>query len=145
MSLGTYRRFLLPGQIRMADLARSHGVHVLYHTDGAARPFLPDLVDRVGIEVLNPIQWRCPGMEREGLVRDFGERVIFHGSIDNQYTLARGSLDDVVTEVRESVEIYADARWICAPCHNIQPVTSTEKIVVLYETVDAITRNEGPA
>lgn len=46
MSLATYRRFLLPNQIKMADLARSHGVHVMYHTDGArpavlARPDRP--------------------------------------------------------------------------------------------------------
>ena len=95
-SLATYRRFFLPNQIKMAELARSFGVHVMYHTDGAARMFLPDLIDRVGIEILNPIQWRCPGMERERLVADFGDRVIFHGSIDNQQTLAFGSVDDVV-------------------------------------------------
>jgi len=135
MSLAMYRRFLLPGQIKMADLARSHGIHVMYHTDGAARMFLPDLIDRVGIEVLNPIQWRCPGMEREGLVRDFGERIIFHGSIDNQQTLAFGTVDDVVDEVRRSVDIYRGARWICAPCHNLQPITPTENIVAMYETV----------
>jgi uroporphyrinogen decarboxylase len=135
MSLATYRRFLLPNQVKMAELARSCGVHVMYHTDGAARPFLPDLIDRVGIEILNPIQWRCPGMERERLVADFGGRVVFHGSIDNQQTLAFGTPDDVAAEVRESIAIYRDARWICAPCHNLQPVTSTEKIVALYDTI----------
>ena len=138
MSLETYRRFLLPNQIRMADLARSYGVHVMYHTDGAARVFLPDLIDRVGIEILNPIQWRCPGMEREGLVRDFGDRIVFHGSIDNQQTLAFGTVPDVVDEVRESAAIYRNARWICAPCHNIQPVSSTENIIALYETIHEI-------
>jgi len=138
MSLAMYRRFLLSNQIKMADLARANGVHVMYHTDGAARDFLPDLIDRVGIEVLNPIQWRCPGMEREKLVRDFGGRIIFHGSIDNQQTLAFGSVDDVVREVRQSVEIYRDARWICAPCHNLQPVSPTENIVAMYETIREI-------
>jgi len=138
MSLPMYRRFLLPNQIKMADLARSYGVHVMYHTDGAARAFLPDLIDRVGIEILNPVQWRCPGMEREALVRNFGRRIIFHGSIDNQQTLAFGSVDDVVREVRQSVEIYAPARWICAPCHNIQPVSPTENIVAMYETIHEI-------
>ena len=64
---------------------------------------MPDLIDRVGIEILNPIQWRCPGMERERLVADFGRRIIFHGSIDNQQTLPFGTVDDVVGEVRESV------------------------------------------
>jgi hypothetical protein len=32
-----------------------------------------------GIDVLNPIQWRSKGMEREGLKRDFGDQIIFHG------------------------------------------------------------------
>jgi uroporphyrinogen decarboxylase len=135
LSLEMYRRFLLPNQIKMADLARSFGIHVMYHTDGAARVFLPELIDRVGIEILNPVQWRCPGMEREGLVADFGDRIIFHGSIDNQQTLPFGTVDDVISEVRESIEIYRDARWICNPCHNIQPNTPTENIVAMYETV----------
>ena len=135
MMMENCRRFLMPNQIKMADLARSFGIHIMYHTDGAARGFLPDLIDQVGIEILNPIQWRCPGMDREGLVRDFGDRVIFHGSIDNQQTLAFGSVYDVIAEVRESIEIYRPARWICAPCHNIQPISPTENIVAMYEAI----------
>jgi uroporphyrinogen decarboxylase len=135
VSLETYRRFLLPNQVKMADLARQYGIHVMYHTDGAARVFLPDLIDKVGIEILNPIQWRCRGMERESLVEEFGSSIVFHGSIDNQQTLAFGTVDDVVAEVRESVEIYRPARWICAPCHNLQPVSPTENIVAMYETI----------
>ena len=135
-----YRRFLLPNQIKMAELARSYGVHIMYHTDGAARVFLPDLVDKVGIEVLNPIQWRCPGMEREGLVRDFGRRIVFHGSIDNQHTLPFGRVDEVVREVRESIAIYREARWICGPCHNLQPVSPTENVVAMYETIRELGR-----
>ncbi|MAE67323.1 MAG: uroporphyrinogen-III decarboxylase-like protein [Phycisphaeraceae bacterium] len=130
-----YRRFLLRNQKRMADLARSFRVHVFYHTDGAARDFIPLLVDEVGIEVLNPVQWRCPGMERESLVRDFGGRIAFHGAMDNQQTLPFGTVDDVAREVEENVAIFRDARWICAPCHNIQSVSSTENIRTLYEKI----------
>jgi len=129
------RRFILPRQKKMADLARSYGIHVFYHTDGAARDIIPDLLDVTGIEILNPIQWRCPGMEREGLVRDFGKRVIFHGAVDNQHTLPFGSVEEVRTEVRDNIRIFADARWICAPCHNLQPVTPTANIIALYETI----------
>jgi uroporphyrinogen decarboxylase len=135
ISLPTYRRFLLPNQIRMADLGRKYGAHIMYHTDGAARAFLPDLVDKVGIEVLNPIQWRCPGMEREGLVRDFGQRLVFHGSIDNQQTLPFGSVAEVVDEVTQSVRIYENVRWICAPCHRLQPVSPTANILAMYDTI----------
>ncbi|MCL5098814.1 MAG: uroporphyrinogen decarboxylase family protein [Candidatus Omnitrophica bacterium] len=135
MSLAMYRRFLRPNQVKMADLARRHGIHVMYHTDGAARVFLPDLIDHVGIEILNPIQWRCRGMDRDGLVRDFGRYIIFHGSIDNQQTLAFGTVADVVNEVRDSIRIYQNARWICAPCHNLQPITPTANIVAMYEAI----------
>jgi uroporphyrinogen decarboxylase len=138
MSLETIRRFILPNQKRMADLARRHGIHIFYHTDGAAREVIPDLLSVTGIEILNPIQWRCPGMEREGLVRDFGKRLIFHGAVDNQQTLSFAAPDEVRREVRENLRIFAwPARWICAPCHNLQTVSPTANIVALYETVYA--------
>ncbi len=96
---------------------------------------MPDLIDRVGIEILDPIQWRCSGMAREKLIADFGRLIIFHGSIDNQQTLPFGTPDDVAREVRESVEIYRGSRWICGPCHNLQPVSPTANIVALYEAI----------
>jgi uroporphyrinogen decarboxylase len=136
MGLEQIRRFLLPNQKRMADLARSFGVHIFYHTDGAARAVIPDLIRVTGIEILNPIQWRCPGMDREGLVRDFGKQVVFHGAVDNQQTLAFGTPADVRQEVLDNLRIFSPpARWICAPCHNIQTVSPTENIVTMYETV----------
>ena len=138
ISLDLYRRFLRDNQRRMEDLARSHGIHVFYHTDGAAYLFINDLIDVVGIEVLNPIQWRCPGMEREKLVREFGSRIVFHGGMDNQQTLPFGTADDVVNEVKRNIEIFSSARWICAPCHNIQAVTPTRNVVAMYDCIEEI-------
>jgi len=134
MGLEQIRRFILPNQKRMADRARRHGIHVFYHTDGAARDVLPDLIDVSGIEILNPIQWRCPGMEREGLVADFADRVAFHGAMDNQYTLPFGTVDEVRAEVLDNLRIFPARRYILAPCHNIQPVSPTANIVAMYET-----------
>jgi uroporphyrinogen decarboxylase len=135
LSVDQIRRFILPNQKIMADLARSYGIHVFYHTDGAARDIIPDLIRVTGIELLNPIQWRCPGMEREGLVKDFGDRIIFHGAMDNQQTLPFGTAEDVRNEVLENIRIFSGSRWVCAPCHNLQPVTPTENIVTLYDTI----------
>lgn len=135
MGLEQVRRFILPRQKKMADLARSYGIHIFYHTDGAAREVIPDLINVTGIEVLNPIQWRCPGMDREGLVRDFGGRIAFHGAMDNQQTMPFGTVEDVRKEVLDNIRIFSGARWICAPCHNLQPVTPTANIVTMYETI----------
>ena len=136
MGLDQIRQYILPRQKKMAALARSHGLRVFYHTDGAARDVIPDLIKVTGIDVLNPIQWRCPGMEREGLVRDFGDKVIFHGAVDNQQTLPFGTPDDVRREVLDNLRIFAwPTRWICAPCHNLQAVSPTANIVAMYETI----------
>lgn len=140
MSLEMYRRFIRPNQVKMADLVRRYDIHVFYHTDGSSRLFLDDLVDTVGIEILDPVQWRCPGMEREQLVRDYGGKVIFHGGMDNQKTMPFGTVEDVVAEVKENLRIFGGSRrgWICSPCHNLQPVTPTANIMAMYETIHEI-------
>lgn len=128
------RTFLLPRMKRMIDLSHHAGVFVFFHSDGAIRTILPDMID-LGIDVLNPIQWRCKDMNREGLVRDFGQRVTFHGGVDNQHTLAFGSVEDVQQEVIDNIQILgATGRYILAPCHNIQAISPPENIVALYQT-----------
>jgi len=128
------REFLLPWMKRMMDLTRENGSHVFFHSDGSFREILPDLI-ACGIQVLNPIQWRCRGMEREGLKRDFGDALIFHGGVDNQHTIPFGTVDDVRNEVLDNYRILgAGGGYILAPCHNIQAVTPPENIVALYET-----------
>lgn len=127
-------QFMLPGMRRMAQLTREHGSHVFTHSDGAVFDIIPDLID-MGMEVLNPIQWRCPGMERERLRDAFGQRISFHGGVDNQQTLPFGTVDEVRREVIENLEILgAYNGYILAPCHNIQAVSPPENVVALYET-----------
>ena len=128
------RRFLLPGMKRIAELTHQGGGFVFHHNDGACRAIIPDMIDQVGIQALNPIQWRSSGMDREGLKRDFGDRLIFHGAVDNQYTLPFGSVAEVRQEVQDNLRILgADGGYIMAPCHNIQPVSPPENIVAMYQ------------
>ena len=134
VSAGHIRAFLLPGMKRMIDLAHSAGAHVFHHDDGSIRRILPDLVS-AGIDLLNPIQWRCPGMDREGLKRDFGGRIVLHGGMDNQQTLPFGSVEDVRREVLDNIALLGrGGGYILAPCHNIQPMTPPENVVAMYET-----------
>ncbi|MBN2311834.1 MAG: uroporphyrinogen-III decarboxylase-like protein [Candidatus Hydrogenedentes bacterium] len=133
-SPGQIREYLLPRMKRMMDLTREHGSFVFTHTDGAVRDIIPDLIE-TGAQVLNPIQWVCPGMEREGLKRDFGDRLIFHGAMDNQRIVPFGTVDEVRQEVLDNYRILgAGGGYILCPCHNIQAVTPPENIVAMYET-----------
>ena len=135
MSPRLFRRFLKPHMARMIDLVHSYGVKVFHHDDGAMRAMLPDLVE-IGIDLLNPVQWRCRGMEREVLAREFGHRIVFHGGVDNQHTLPFGSVEDVRREVRENIEIFRGTKgYIVAPCHNLQANTPTANVLAMYDAV----------
>lgn len=133
-SPATVRKLFIPGIRRMAGLAHEHGLFVFFHSDGAIRKAIPDLID-AGIDILNPLQWRCEGMDRVELKREFGHQVILHGGVDNQHTLVFGSLDDVGAEVRYNIDVMgAGGGYILAPCHNLQAVSPPENIVAMYET-----------
>lgn len=127
---------IFPRQKLMADMARSFGLPVFYHTDGDVFEIIPDLLEITGIQILNPIQWRCPSMDRKKLAESFGDKVIFHGAVDNQFTLPFGTADDVKNEVLENIAVFSSSRWICAPCHNIQPITPLENIIAMYRTIN---------
>ncbi|MGC9469362.1 MAG: uroporphyrinogen decarboxylase family protein [Anaerolineae bacterium] len=126
--------FLIPRMKRMIDLAHSSGAYVFFHSDGAVRRIIPDMIE-AGIDVLNPIQWRSTGMGRTELARDFGDHLIFHGAVDNQQTLPFGTTADVEAEVLENIAVLGqDGGYILAPCHNIQANTPPKNIVMMYET-----------
>lgn len=125
-------QFFFPRMQRMIDLAHEAGARVNTHSDGAIREILPDLI-AMGVDILNPVQWRCAGMERDGLVRDFGDRLIFEGGVDNQYTLPYGTVEDVRREVRDNIRIFGP-HYILGPCHNIQAVGPAENVVAMYDT-----------
>ena len=128
------QEFLFPRMKRMMELTRQHGSFVFTHSDGAVRDIIPDFI-ALGAQVLNPIQWVCPGMDRAGLKRDFGAALVFHGGVDNQHVLPFGSVDEVREEVRENYRtLGAGGGYILCPCHNIQAVTPSENVVALYET-----------
>jgi uroporphyrinogen decarboxylase len=134
ISVRHIREFLLLGMKRIMALAHEAGAFVFHHNDGSCRRILPDMIE-AGIDLLNPIQWRCPGMERAELKRDFGDRIVFHGAMDNQRTLPFGTVDEVRREVLDNLRIMGEGGgFILAPCHNIQPLTPPENVVAMYET-----------
>lgn len=134
ISLATWREFYKPHMQRFIDLCHGFGIKVFHHDDGAIRPFIPEFIE-MGIEILNPVQSTCPGMEREGLKRDFGRDLCFHGGIDNQQVLPFGTPEQVRAEVRDAIDTLASdgTGYILAPCHNLQPVTPLENILAMYD------------
>lgn len=136
LSPAMWQRHLQPRLKRWCDLAHAHGLCVFYHTDGAARQLLKPIIE-CGIDVLNPIQHACPGMDLAELKAELGGRVIFHGGVDNQNVLPFGSPEAVRAETRECLRtLGADGQgYICCSCHNVQAGTPLNNILAMVETV----------
>jgi len=119
---------------RAIELAHANGIRVFHHDDGDIRNLVARFA-QMGIQVLNPIQWRCGDWDLAALKADYGQALCFHGGIDNQHTLPFGTPDDVRAEVRRLKSILgADGTgYIVAPCHNLQAITPLENILALYE------------
>lgn len=134
ISLDVFREFYKPHVKRFCELGKQFGCKVFHHDDGAMSGFIPDLLE-CGIDVLNPIQWPCTGMDPAGLKRDYGKRLCFHGAVDNQRTLPFGTVEEVRAEVRRHIDVLAADKtgYILAPCHNIQANTPMENILAMYD------------
>lgn len=135
LSLECWDRFFKDRLRRWCDLIHGYGRRVFFHSDGAVEPLVPRLID-CGIDILNPIQHACPGMDTADLKRKYGRQVIFHGGIDNQSVLPFGTPDDVRRETRRCLQTLGANRegYIVCSCHNIQPGTPLENILAMVET-----------
>ena len=129
-----FEQFYRAPMQRAIDLAKSFDRHVFHHDDGDLRPLLPRLSE-MGIDILNPIQWRCGDWDLRALKSEYGSRLCFHGGIDNQQTFPFGTVDDVRAEVQRLVATLGrdGTGFIIAPCHNLQANTPVENIIAAYE------------
>jgi uroporphyrinogen decarboxylase len=134
MSPDMWNTHLKPRMKRWCDLIHSYGLKVFYHTDGAAEPLIEPLIE-CGIDVLNPIQHVCPGMETGPLKEKYGDRLIFHGGVDNQNVLPFGTPDDVRIEVKMLLDTLGRGGegFICCSCHNVQAGTPVENILAMID------------
>ncbi len=136
MSHRHIRELFWPHYREAVALAHEFGLKVYHHDDGGMGEIIPDLVE-MGVEILNPIQWKCPNMDLHWLKREFGKYLCFEGAVENQEILPFGSAEDVRAEVRKNIAILAGdgTGYICGPCHNIQSGTPLENVLALYDEV----------
>jgi uroporphyrinogen decarboxylase len=130
-----WRKFLKP---RMANfIAELKSINpqlkVAYHSDGYIYPIIPDLIE-IGLDVLNPIQ--PASLDPIRLKQDFGDKLCFWGSIDEQHTLPFGSVEDVRSEVKTRLETLGkNGGLILGPTHHVQLDTPMENFWAMVETI----------
>jgi uroporphyrinogen decarboxylase len=142
MSPSMWREMIRPHLARVFDVGRSNGVWVAYHSCGSIRPIISDLIE-MGVQVLNPIQCHCPGMEALELKKEFGRDLAFMGGVDTQWLLPNGTADEVRRETARLIEgMTADGgSYILAASHTVPPETPDENIFAMYEAA-GVSREE---
>jgi uroporphyrinogen decarboxylase len=141
-SPATWRALIKPELARVFAVGKRYGLPIAYHCCGALRPIIPDLIE-IGMDVLNPVQSACPGMDPLSLKREFGRQIAFMGGVDTQSLLPRGSEIEVRRATARLIEgMTADGGgYILAASHSIPPETPVANIFALYAEA-GVTREE---
>ena len=136
-----WRKFLKPLVANfIAELkAINPQVKVAYHSDGAIQPIIPDLIE-IGLDVLNPIQ--PASMDPARLKQEYGDKLCFWGSIDEQHTLPFGTPADVETEIKTRLQTLGkNGGLILGPTHHVQLDTPLQNF---WSMVNTITKTPYP-
>jgi uroporphyrinogen decarboxylase len=135
MSPKTYRQVIKPRHSRLfAFIKEQAPVRIFYHTCGAVRALIPDLID-AGIDILNPVQLSAAGMDPDELKKEFGRDLVFWGGgIDTQRVLGTGTTDEIRQHVRRNIEALAPGGgFVFAAVHDIQANVPPENIMAMWE------------
>ncbi len=142
MSPALWRDQIKPQLKRIVDVGKAAGLPVAYHCCGALTPIIPDLIE-IGIDLLNPVQCNCPGMNPIDLKQTFGDRLAFMGGVDTQQLLPNGTVLEVMQATTALIEGMTrdGGGYILAASHAVPPETPDENIFAMYEAA-GITREE---
>ena len=130
-----WRSQIKPYTARLISTFKGMGLKTFYHSCGSIVPVIDDLV-QVGLDILDPIQITAAGMLPEELYPRFGDRLCFHGAIDEVNLLPRAAPSEVYRETKRMIDILGKkGGYIVTPSHQVQGDTPPENIVAVYEAV----------
>ncbi len=128
-----WRQQIKPHTARLIAPFKERGYLTFYHSDGAITPVIDDLVE-LGLDILDPIQVGAAGMTPENIFSSFGDRLSFHGAIDEVELLPHASPDQVYEETRRVISILGQNNgYIVSPTHALQGDTPAENVVAIYQ------------
>ena len=117
-----WRKLIKPYLAEEVQLARSHGMAVLYHSCGAVSAVLDDLFE-IGVNGLGVFQTSAAGMDPQTIAARFGGRLAFYGGIDVQTLLSFGTPEQVEEQVKSNLRAFSGCGgYILANSHRIDTI-----------------------
>ncbi|MFH1927840.1 MAG: uroporphyrinogen decarboxylase family protein [Chloroflexota bacterium] len=130
-----FREFFKPRYKYMIDFIKNRtNAKVFLHCDGAIFDLIDDFIE-MGVDVLNPLQPTAHGMDPARIKSAYGEHLAFHGAIDNQQLLPKGSVEEVRQAVKHVIDALAPGGgYILAAAHIIEPDVPVENVLAMFDT-----------
>ena len=132
LSAAMLARFCFEPLKAAIDAAHRHGVKVFFHTDGKVDEVLPLMV-AAGIDGVNPLQASCN--DAAAFARDYGERLMVYGALDNLFIIPDGSLQDIRDHVRRQFETLGAHGGYIASSHDIPYSITVERVNTLVDAL----------
>jgi uroporphyrinogen decarboxylase len=138
MSPSLYRRLIKPRHAEAyAYIKERTRAKIFHHSCGAVYPLIGDMLE-IGLDILNPVQPRAKGMDKEKLKREFGDRLCFWGGVDIQHTLPRGTPDEIRAEVLATIRTLGrGGGLVLGPAHNVQSDVDPGNLLLMVEAATA--------
>ena len=138
LSTAMYRRYYKPYHKKLWHRAKELAPHIKIHLHscGGIEPLLEDLID-AGLEMVNPVQITCRGMDARSLKTKYGSRFTFWGGgCDTRYILPRATPQEVTKHVKEQIAILnPGGGFVFQQVHNIMADVPVENILAMFEAI----------
>jgi len=113
-----YRKYAFPCYQTMCDMAKAADKPFIYHTDGDISMVIEDLID-MGITGWHPVEAQAHDINK--VKAEYGDRISLLGNIDLQYTLTKGTPQEVEEEVCNRIRDLAPGGGYCVSSGNSVP------------------------
>ncbi len=128
-----FYKHIISRQKPFFDLAKEYNLPVMLHTCGSSSWSYEDYI-KIGLNGVDTLQPEATDMSPKYLKEKFGGRLFFHGSISTAGAIAYGSTDDVIKEVKDTLDVMMPGGgYMLSPTHSIQDNSPVENVLAMYE------------
>ena len=113
-----YNQYVFPCYKKMADMAKAADKPMVYHTDGKIDMVIEELL-ATGIDGWHPVEKQAHDINE--IKAKYGQRIALLGNIDLQYTLTKGTPEEVDQEVRTRIKDLGPGGGYCVSSGNSIP------------------------
>ncbi|MGM0368412.1 MAG: uroporphyrinogen decarboxylase family protein [Actinomycetota bacterium] len=136
VSLSIYKELIWPYHKKLFNFIKEKAkskVYIFFHCDGAIKEAIPLLIE-AGVDILNPLQVNCRGMNTKKLKKEFGNNLTFWGGSCDNNILSFGTPEEVREETKKRIsDLAPGGGFVFAPIHIIQSSVPPENIMAWWE------------